>query len=50
MDAYNVNLVGGVSVNKEVKFMYGTQEQYDKLSDEYIWGEINSANMKYVVK
>ena len=50
VDVYNVNLVGGVSVNKEVKFMYGTQEQYDKLSDEYIWGDLNSANMLYVVK
>ena len=50
VDVYNVNLVGGVSVNKGVKFMYGTQEQYDKLSDEYIWGDLNSANMLYVVK
>ena len=48
--AYSVNLVGGVSVSKEVKFMYGTQEQYDKLNDDYTWGEFNNTSVSYVVK
>ena len=47
---YSVNLVGGVSVSKEVKFMYGTQEQYDKLNDDYTWGEFNNTSVSYVVK
>lgn len=46
----SVNLVGGVSVSKEVKFMYGTQEQYDKLKDDYTWGEFNTPSVSYVVK
>ena len=48
--AYSVNLVGGVSVSKEVKFMYGTQEQYDKLNDDYTWDEFNNTSVSYVVK
>lgn len=50
VDAYSVNLVDGVSVSKEVKFMYGIQEQYDKLSDDYTWGELNNIDVSYVVK
>ena len=50
VDVYSANLVGGVSVSKEVKFVYGTQEQYDKLSSEYTWGSLNNANVLYVVK
>ena len=42
--------MGGVSVSKEVKFMYGTQEQYDKLNDDYTWGEFNNTSVSYVVK
>lgn len=47
---YSVNLADGVSVSKEVKFMYGTQEQYDKLSDDYPWGDLTNVNVSYVVK
>lgn len=47
---YSANLADGVSVNKEVRFMYGTQEQYDKLSDDYTWGELTNADVLYVVK
>lgn len=50
VDAYSVNLVDGVSVSKEVKFMYGIQEQYDKLSDDYTWSELNNIDVSYVVK
>ena len=37
-------------MSKEVKFMYGIQEQYDKLSDDYTWGELNNIDVSYVVK
>lgn len=37
-------------MSKEVKFMFGTQEQYDKLRDDYTWGELNNTNVSYVVK
>lgn len=47
---YSANRVDGVSVSKEVKFVYGTQDQYDKLSDEYTWGALNSANVLHIVK
>lgn len=50
VDVYSANLADGVSVNKEVRFMYGTQEQYDKLSDDYTWGELTNVNVSYVVK
>ena len=50
VDVCNVNLAVGVSVSKEVKFMFGTQEQYDKLNDDYSWGELNNTNVSYVVK
>lgn len=30
--------------------MYGTQEQYDKLSDDYTWGELTNVDVSYVVK
>lgn len=50
VDVYSANLADGVSVNKEVRFMYGTQEQYDKLSDGYTWGELTNVNVSYVVK
>lgn len=30
--------------------MYGTQEQYDKLSDDYTWSELTNVNVSYVVK
>lgn len=50
VDVYSANLVGGVSVSKEVKFVYGTQEQYDKLSDEYTWGALNSVSVSHIVK
>ena len=49
-DVYSANRVDGVSVSKEVRFVYGTQEQYDKLSDEYTWGALNSPNVSYIVK
>lgn len=48
--AYSANLADGVSVSKEVKFMYGTQEQYDKLSVDYTWSELTNVNVSYVVK
>ena len=50
VDAYSVNLVDGVSVSKEVKFMYGIQEQYDKLSDDYTWSDLNNIDVASVVK
>lgn len=50
VDVCSVNLVGGVSVSKEVKFMYGTQEQYDKLKDDYTWGVELTPSVSYVVK
>lgn len=50
VDVYSANLVGGVSVSKEVKFMFGTQEQYDKLNDDYTWDEFNNTSVSYVVK
>lgn len=50
VDACSVNLADGVSVSKEVKFMFGTQEQYDKLNDDYSWGELSNTNVSYVVK
>ena len=49
-DVYSANLAGGVSVSKEVKFVCGTQEQYDKLSDEYTWGALNSVSVSHIVK
>lgn len=49
-DVYSANRVGGVSVSKEVKFVYGTQEQYDKLSDDYTWGALNSVSVSHIVK
>ncbi len=30
--------------------MYGIQEQYDKLSDDYTWSELNNIDVSYVVK
>lgn len=37
-------------MSKEVRFVYGTQEQYDKLSDEYTWGAVNSVSVSHIVK
>lgn len=50
VDVYSANLADGVSVNKDVRFMYGIQEQYDKLSDDYTWSDLNNIDVAYVVK
>lgn len=37
-------------MNNKVNFVYGTQAQYDRLQDEYMWGAFNGPTVYHFVK